>query len=333
MNGKPFYKTWWGIILLFVFWPFSLTYWIWKKNWNLKLKLGLLILLWFFILLVGLVKPQEQSNNKNVLGQSSRSSNFANLNKTSTVLPTSESLIIPTSVPTAFIIPSDTPFPIPQDDIFSVTRIVDGDTIDVNINGKIERIRLIGIDTPETLDPRKPVQCFGKEAGDKAKEILTGKKVSLESDPTQGDKDKYDRLLRYVFLEDGTNFNQMMIEEGYAHEYTYAIPYKYQTEFKQAEKDARDGNKGLWNPDACVSFTPVPKPTVKYVSPTQSLIQPQDSTDIQSSGGFSCNCGKTCTEISSCEEAQFQLNSCSCKQRDADHDGIACDSAPLHCQN
>ncbi|MEK9207587.1 MAG: thermonuclease family protein, partial [Patescibacteria group bacterium] len=122
---------------------------------------------------------------------------------------------------------------------YKVIKVVDGDTIDVDINGEISRLRLIGIDTPETVDPRKPVQCFGREASNKAKELLQGQFIFLESDETQGERDKYKRLLRYVFLPDGRNFNLLMISSGYAHEYTYDEPYKYQADFKQAEIDAR----------------------------------------------------------------------------------------------
>ena len=134
---------------------------------------------------------------------------------------------------------------------YFVTRVVDGDTIDVSIDGKVKRLRLIGINTPETVDPRKPVECFGVEASNKAKTLLTGKKVSLESDGSQGELDKYNRLLRYVFLEDGTNINLLMIKEGYAYEYTYNLPYKYQTEFKNAQKQAETNKAGLWSPNAC----------------------------------------------------------------------------------
>lgn len=153
--------------------------------------------------------------------------------------------------------------PLPQEDStdnssevqkgYKVVKVIDGDTIDVDVDGKFERLRLIGIDTPETVDPRKKVQCFGKEASNKAKELLFGRFVILESDETQGDRDKYKRLLRYVFLPDGTNFNLYMIAEGYAHEYTYQDPYKYQFDFKESEKQARENNKGLWNPNVCPS--------------------------------------------------------------------------------
>src|SRR3989304_444673 len=77
-----------------------------------------------------------------------------------------------------------------------VVKVVDGDTIDVQIGEKIERVRMIGVDTPETVDSRKTAQCFGKEASNKTKEMLGGKNVRLESDSTQDDRDKYGRLLR-----------------------------------------------------------------------------------------------------------------------------------------
>jgi len=132
-----------------------------------------------------------------------------------------------------------------------VVRVVDGDTLVVETDGIDEKVRLIGLDTPEAVDPRKPVQCFGREASAKAKELLAGKAVRIESDPTQGDRDKYGRLLRYAFLKDGTLFNKLMIEEGYGHEYTYNLPYKYQKEFQAAETRARGTKRGLWADGAC----------------------------------------------------------------------------------
>lgn len=132
-----------------------------------------------------------------------------------------------------------------------VTRVIDGDTIVVLINGVSEKVRLIGVDTPETVDPRKTVQCFGKEASSFTNELLENRAVTLEADPSQGDRDRYRRLLRYVFLEDGTLVNKEIIIRGYGHEYTYRIPYKYQSEFKNAERTAREYQKGLWAPNVC----------------------------------------------------------------------------------
>lgn len=134
-----------------------------------------------------------------------------------------------------------------------VVKVIDGDTIEVSLNSKKETVRLIGIDSPEVLDERKPVQCFGKEASGKAKEMLIGKTITLESDPTQGERDDYGRLLRYVFLED-QNFNNLMLSKGYAREYTFkGKAYRYQTEFIQTQEKARKDNRGLWADGACYS--------------------------------------------------------------------------------
>jgi micrococcal nuclease len=128
-----------------------------------------------------------------------------------------------------------------------VLKVVDGDTIKVLIGKKEESVRLIGIDSPEVLDEKKTIQCYGKEASEKAKEILSNKTIILESDSTQSDRDEYGRLLRYVFI-DGKNFNRLMLSEGFAREYTFkGNPYEYQKEFIRAQEEARQGRKGLWS--------------------------------------------------------------------------------------
>ena len=141
--------------------------------------------------------------------------------------------------------------------LYCVLYVVDGDTLDLHMDGKRVRVRLIGVNTPESVDPRRPVECFGKEASNKAKEILTGKWVSIEADPTQDKYDKYGRELLYVYLPDKRSFNKMMIEEGYAYEYTYRYPYLYQQEFKAAEREARLHARGLWSSQICTQAEPV----------------------------------------------------------------------------
>lgn len=138
-----------------------------------------------------------------------------------------------------------------QSEKADVIKVVDGDTITVLLNGKKQTIRIIGIDTPETVDPRKPVQCYGQAASDRAKELLSNQPVWLESDPTQGNTDKYGRLLRYVFINGSDDYGLGAILEGYAHEYTYDVPYKYQVEYKKAEKAAMTAKIGLWADNAC----------------------------------------------------------------------------------
>lgn len=132
-----------------------------------------------------------------------------------------------------------------------VAKVVDGDTIEVYLNGKKEKIRIIGINSPETVDPRRPVECFGKEASAYARSLLTGKIVTLEADETQANRDKYSRLLRYVYIDGKTDFGLEMIRNGYAYEYTYDLPYKKQAEYKNAQNEAQTKGTGLWGSKVC----------------------------------------------------------------------------------
>jgi micrococcal nuclease len=138
-----------------------------------------------------------------------------------------------------------------KDSPLHVVQVVDGDTIQVSKDCKPVTVRLIGINTPETVDPRRTVECFGHEASNRAKEILSNVDVKIETDPSQDTYDKYGRLLGYVIMQDGTNFNQKMIAEGYAYEYTYNTPYRYQKEFKEAQKSAQKEDLGLWAKNTC----------------------------------------------------------------------------------
>lgn len=128
-------------------------------------------------------------------------------------------------------------------DFYLCTRVVDGDTIVVEINGKQEKVRLIGVDTPETVHPNKPVEYFGKEASKFTKSMVEGKKVRLEYDWQRGDK--YGRLLAYIYLEDGTFLNAEIIKGGYGFAYT-KFPFKYLEDFRKYEREARENNRGLW---------------------------------------------------------------------------------------
>lgn len=131
------------------------------------------------------------------------------------------------------------------DNTYYVTEVFDGDTIQVNMNGKQEKIRLIGVDTPETHDPRKPVQCFGKAASEFTSQKLLNQRVRLESDPQSTNRDRYDRLLRYVYDSNGTLINQQLIADGYGFAYT-GFPFSKSNDFTKAQETARSQNKGLW---------------------------------------------------------------------------------------
>lgn len=126
-----------------------------------------------------------------------------------------------------------------------VTRVIDGDTIVIQ-GGKV--VRYIGINTPESVDPRRPVQCFGKEASRKNKELVEGQIVALEKDISN--IDKYGRLLRYVY-KGNVFINELLVSEGFAQVATYPPDIKYVEKFKVAEKEAREAKKGLWADGAC----------------------------------------------------------------------------------
>ncbi len=135
-----------------------------------------------------------------------------------------------------------------------VVRTIDGDTIEVLIDGeaKDQRVRLLGINTPETVDPRRPVQCFGKAASEYLKTLLEGKRVLLKPDVLADERDKYDRLLRNVVLEDGTDVNALMVREGYASAYlSFPLDPARKRELKELEKDAKLKENGLWSPNTC----------------------------------------------------------------------------------
>ena len=130
---------------------------------------------------------------------------------------------------------------------YQVTQSVDGDTIAIDMNGKTEKIRFIGVDTPETHKPNTPVQCYGPAASAFTKNILAsqGNKVRLESDQLSTNRDRYDRLLRYIYLPDGTLLNLRLIQEGYGFYYPY-FPFTKSAQFDAAQQTAKTANKGVW---------------------------------------------------------------------------------------
>lgn len=132
-----------------------------------------------------------------------------------------------------------------NEELYRVERVVDGDTVIISKDGEEIKTRLIGINTPETVDPRKPIECFGKEASDFLKQKIEGKYVSIENDETQQKYDRYDRELVYMYFND-VLINRLMIEEGYAYEYTYDVLYLHQEDFKKTEEYARENSVGLW---------------------------------------------------------------------------------------
>jgi micrococcal nuclease len=144
------------------------------------------------------------------------------------------------------------PMVIPPGTPARVVYVVDGDTIDVEIGGQEYRVRYIGIDAPETVKPKTPVEWMGPEASAANKALVAGKIVFLEKDVSN--VDKYGRLLRYVYLADGTCVNGELVRQGYAQAITYPPDVKHQGRLRVLEREARQASLGLWGPE------PTPSP-------------------------------------------------------------------------
>lgn len=132
--------------------------------------------------------------------------------------------------------------------VVKVKRVIDGDTIEIETG---QKVRYIGMDTPELHDPRKPIQCFAQEAYLKNKELIEGKTIRLEKDISE--TDKYGRLLRYIYLQENNAtteaifINNYLVENGYAFVATFPPDVKFAGLFVQSQQKARNNHAGLWN--------------------------------------------------------------------------------------
>jgi micrococcal nuclease len=189
----------------------------------------------------------------------------------------------------------------------TVIGVRDGDTIEVDLgNGNFKTVRYIGIDTPESVDPRRAVECFGKEASNINNTLVMNKTIQLEKDVSE--TDKYGRLLRYVFV-DNVFVNQYLVQEGFANASAYPPDVKYQEDFNSAEEEARLNGKGLWS--AC---------RTNENGKISGSSNPED---------------KDCSDFKSQNDAQEYFNSkggSSTNNADkldgSDHDGIVCETLP-----
>ncbi len=150
-----------------------------------------------------------------------------------------------------------------QPGLYSVSHFVDGDTIAVMMNGKEEKVRFIGVDTPETHKPNTPVQCYGPAAATYTKNTIGKSQVRLVSDSQSTDRDRYNRLLRYVYLPDGTDVNEELVKYGYAFYYPY-FPFSKSDQFAADQQAAIDANRGIWG-----NCHPTPTDRGGYISNPQ----------------------------------------------------------------
>ncbi len=300
LNQKAHYLMIVKIFLVIIFLPFVATWYVWQKtDWSKRNKwiatTGIVV---FCLFALGSSDENASQEAQKPVGVAKESST-----------PVLGELQAEPAL--AVMAESEKPTVSVEGEMIKVAHVVDGDTIKLE-DGRV--VRYIGIDTPETVDPRKPVQCFGKEASAQNRELVEGKEIRLVKDTSE--TDKYKRLLRYIYVGD-IFVNDYLVRNGYARSSSYPPDVKHQDQFRAAEQEARENKRGLWADGACKTeeaTTPIPVVVPKTVA------TPTDST-----GSYACNCSKTCAQMS-CSEAQYQLDTCGCSRRDADKDGIACDA-------
>lgn len=175
---------------------------------------------------------------------------------------------VPANPPTSTSAPEDTQTQEPAattDPLAGMTQalcvdVVDGDTIKVDIGGEVHTLRYIGIDAPETVHPEEPVQWMGPQASEANRQLVEGQTVYLEKDVSE--TDQYGRLLRYVYLEDGTFVNAELVRLGYALSATYQPDVKHQDQLVASQQEAREAERGLWG------ATPAPESQAVEPTPT-----------------------------------------------------------------
>lgn len=177
------------------------------------------------------------------------SSTLASLGQVSSSTP-----IIPTIPTTTIDAEQGVRWPTAVSSTAVVTRVVDGDTVDVRFDETTDavRIRLLGINTPESVDPRRPVQCFGKEASRALKALAEGKRIALQDDPQADDRDKYGRLLRTLVSEEGVDINATLVQQGFAHAYlSFPLSKTRKAQLRALQTEAQKAERGLWAATTC----------------------------------------------------------------------------------
>jgi micrococcal nuclease len=213
---------------------------------------------------------------------------------------------------------------------YKVVKVIDGDTVTITKDGASETVRMIGINAPETG------QCFTAEATQKLKSLIGAGTVSLELDASQGERDKYDRLLAYVFTESGINTAKALIEGGFAKEYTYSRAYKYQAQFKAAQAAAQSAGKGLWASGACTNPASAPVPSAPTSVQTETKQEPPPSTPSESEDGGKEDLSPLSDEVESGEEDEppaQPASSGSYSQAPPDGAGYTCSSNTYNCDD
>ena len=248
---------------------------------------------------------------------------------TSTSSPTEAAVVSPSPAIAASdsptLAPSATAAPAPELLAGTVVEVVDGDTIHVQLPSGVEKVRIIGIDTPETVDPNRPASCFGPEATAFAKETLAGKTVTLELDPTQDRRDRFDRLLAHVHVGNAL-YAAEAIGGGYGIHYIYEVPSIHAAELAAAEASAKAANRGIWaacegRVDLPLSAVPgpTPLPVVAASEPRANATCHPSYTPCVPNAGHDLDCKDIGFKVTIIGPDVYRLDG-------SDHDGLGCES-------
>ena len=223
--------------------------------------------------------------------------------------------VAPTTPPTTEPTPTLEPTPAPL--AGTVVEVVDGDTIRVELPSGIETIRIIGIDTPEVVHPSEPEACYGAEASAFAKEALDGQAVTLELDPTQDERDRYNRLLAHVFIGEKL-YAAEAIAGGFGIHYIYEDPSVHAAELDAAADAARSGGLGIWA--SCEGRVDLPlfaEATEQPDGPVGDNCHPSYDPCVPNAG-HDLDCGDIGFPVTVIGPDEYRL--------DRDHDGSGCES-------
>lgn len=248
---------------------------------------------------------------------------------TATPAPPTATPVPPTATP---VPPTPTATPIPREAV-TVVSVTDGDTIRVRFaDGRVEPVRYIGVDTPETVDPRTTVECFGQAASAKNAELVGGRTVYLEKDVSE--RDKYDRLLRYIWVvgDDGVTrmANEELVKWGFAAASAYPPDVRYRQRFADLQRAAQQQHLGLWG--VCKSGHD-PLPTATRVPPTPTpTTAPAPAAPPASRDGCDPSYPTVCIppyppdlDCKDIPYRRFKVVPPDPHRFDGDHDGIGCE--------
>lgn len=290
--SKPIYKKWWFILLFLPFYFFiGILYYIWKKTtWSHTTKLVVTGAFLAVSLVLGWATDEAPNATQETSGVT-----------TETTTSNTPNLEVQEPEPQNEALQSS---PSPMQETATVTRIVDGDTIELSTG---QKVRYIGIDTPETVKPNTDVQCMGKEASTQNTQLVLGKEVLMQKDVSE--TDRYGRLLRYVYV-DGMFVNDYLVRQGYAIASSYPPDIAYQEQFIEAQQEAQQNNRGLWSGICDVETKPTTAPTQASNQVTPQTTQPQ-TAPTTTSCQYSCsNPDRDCKDFATHAEAVSFFNCC-----------------------